>query len=80
MLYVGEGSKRDQWRLLHSLRVFSHSLHYPQSKWAFVVLLPKWVDLCMFWDPVGLSNELSCEAGSFSYCHLNPHRCFQSVF
>ena len=28
--------------------------------------------------PVGLSNELSCEAGSFSHCYLNPHRCFQS--
>ena len=26
---------------------------------------------------MGLSNRLSCEAGSFS-CHLNPHRCFQS--
>ena len=26
---------------------------------------------------MGLSNELSCEAGSFS-CHLNPHRFFQS--
>ena len=26
---------------------------------------------------MGLSNELSCEAGSFSCCHLNPHRCFQ---
>ena len=25
------------------------------------------------------ANELSCEAGSFSHCHLNPHRCFQSV-
>ena len=43
------------------------------------MLLPKWVGLCMFWDPVGLSKELSCEAGSFSCCHLNPHRCFQSV-
>ena len=28
--------------------------------------------------PVGLSNELSCEAGSFSCCLLNPHGCFQS--
>ena len=27
---------------------------------------------------MGLSNELSCEAGSFSHRHLNPHRCFQS--
>ena len=26
---------------------------------------------------MGLSNELSCEAGSFFH-HLNPHRCFQS--
>ena len=31
----------------------------------------------MFWDPVGLSKELSCKAGSFSCC-LNPHRFFQS--
>ena len=27
---------------------------------------------------MGLSNELSCEAGSFSHYPLNPHRCFQS--
>ena len=27
---------------------------------------------------MGLSKELSCEAGSFSYCCLNLHRCFQS--
>ena len=27
---------------------------------------------------MGLSNKLSCEAGSFSHCCLNPHRCFQS--
>ena len=26
---------------------------------------------------MGLSNELSCEAGSFSCCRLNLHRCFQ---
>ena len=34
-----------------------------------------WVGLCIFLDPVGPSNELSCEAESFS-CHLNPHRIF----
>ena len=28
---------------------------------------------------MGLSNKLSCEAGSFSCYHLNPHRCFQPV-
>ena len=33
---------------------------------------------CMFLAPVGLSSELSCEAGSFSCCRLNPHGCFQS--
>ena len=27
---------------------------------------------------MGLSSELSYEAVSFSHCHLNPHRCFQS--
>ena len=26
---------------------------------------------------MGLSNKLLCEAGSFSCCCLNPHRCFQ---
>ena len=59
--------------------VFSHSLCYPQSNCALLVLLPKWVGLCIFEDTVGLSNKLSCEAGSFSPCHLNPHRCFQLV-
>ena len=53
------------------------SLRYPQSNWALLVLLPKWVGLCMFWDPVGLSKELSCEAWSFSCC-LTPQRFFQS--
>ena len=27
---------------------------------------------------MGLSSELSCEAGGFSHCHLNPYSCFQS--
>ena len=30
--------------------------------------------------PVGLSNKLSCEAGSFSCCRLNPHRRFGVLF
>ena len=29
---------------------------------------------------MGLSNELSCEAGSFSCCHLNPHGFFNQRF
>ena len=54
-LYVREGSKREQWRLLCSLPVFSHSLRLPQSNWAPLVLLPEWVGLCTFSAPVGVS-------------------------
>ena len=39
-LSVGEGSEREQWCLLYSLPDFSHSLRYPQSNWALLVLLP----------------------------------------
>ena len=42
-----------------------------------LVLIPGSLGLCTFWDPMGLSNELSCEAGSFS-CHSTPHRLLQS--
>ena len=76
MLYVG--FEREQWHFLRSLPAFSHFPHYPQANWALLVLIPGWVGLCTFKDPVGLSNELSCEAWSFSHCHFNPHRCFQS--
>ena len=41
------GAKREQWHLLLSLLDFSHSLHYPQSNWAPLVLIPEWVGLCM---------------------------------
>ena len=77
-LQVGEGSEREQWHLLYYLPDFCHSLHYPQSNWAPLVLIPQWVSLCAFQDPVCLSNELSYEAGSFSCCCLNPHGCFHS--
>ena len=75
-LYVGEGSEREQCCLFSSLPAFSHFPCYPQANWALLVLIPKWVGLCMFQDPVGLSNELSCETGSFS-CH---RLVFQSEF
>ena len=52
--------------MLHSLLDFSHSLRHPQSNWALLVLIPEWVGLCTLKAPVGLSNKLSCEAGSFS--------------
>ena len=34
--------------------------------------------LCTAQAPVGLSNDLSCEAGSLSCCCPNPHGHFQS--
>ena len=64
---------------LASLSAMGFSPQYPQSNWAFLVQLPEWVSLCMFYTPVSLSNELSCEDGRFSRCCLNPHRCFQSM-
>ena len=56
---------------------FSYFLQYPQANWALVVLIPRWVVLCTFQGPMGLSKELSCEAGSLSH-HLNHHRFFHS--
>ena len=57
---MGERSDREQWCLLHSLLVFSHSLCYPQANWAFLVLIPGWVMLvdalyCCMWarGPIG---------------------------
>ena len=58
MLYVGEGSEREQWRLLHSVPVFSHSPRYPPSNWAFLVLLPKWVG-CVHSRPLWVSPTKS---------------------
>ena len=63
--------------LLARLSAFSHFCHYPQANWAILVLSPMWVGLCTFQDPVGLSNELFCEAEHFSHC-LNCHRFFHS--
>ena len=61
--------------VLRSLPDCSHFPHYPQSNWALLMPIPSvWV--CVY--SLGLSNKLFCEAGSFSCCRLNPHRCFQS--
>ena len=40
------GAKREQWRPLHSPPGFSHSLRFPQSNWAPLMLVPEWVGLC----------------------------------
>ena len=42
----GGGAEREQWHPLHSVPDFSHSLCYPQSNWAPLVLVPEWVGLC----------------------------------
>ena len=65
----------EKCHLFSSLLPFSHFCHYPRANWAFLVLILGWVGFCTFQDPVDLSSELSCEAGSFSCCH-NPHRFF----
>ena len=44
------------------------------------MLVPEWVGLRTPQAPVGLSKELSCEAGSFSHCHFNSHGCFNQRF
>ena len=65
----GGGAEREQWHPLHSPLDFNLSLRYSQSNWAPLVLVPEWV---------GLSNDLSREAGSLSCCRPNSHRRFQS--
>ena len=45
VLYVGEGSEREQCHLLSSLLVFSHFFSYPQSNQALLLLIPGWVGL-----------------------------------
>ena len=72
---VREGAMLLAW-LLSCLKSLSH---YPHSNWALLVLIPGWVGLCMFWDPVGPSNELSCEAVSFSH-HCNLHKFYSQRF
>ena len=52
----------------------------PTIKWAPLVLVPEWVGLCTLYAPVGLSNELSCEAGSFSCCRPTPTGVFTQRF
>ena len=48
--------------MAHSPPDFHLSLRYPQSNWAPLVLVPEWLGLCTPQAPVGLSNDLFCEA------------------
>ena len=45
--------------MLHCLPDFSHSLHYPQSNWAPLVLIPVWVGLCTRSRPLWVSPTTS---------------------
>ena len=49
--------------MLHSLPVFSHFPPLPTSKFGLSGAASQVGGLCMFCDPVGLCNDLSCEAG-----------------
>ena len=62
-----------------ALAGFQYFPCYLQANWALLVQILGWVILCMFLDPVGLSNKLSCEAGSFSHprSYHSPHRFLQ---
>ena len=48
VLYVAEGSEREQRHLLGSWLAFSHFPCYPQAIWPLLVLIPRWVGVCMF--------------------------------
>ena len=76
-LICAKHSARHKRQMMKQSQSLSHFHHYPQANWALLVLIPGWVGLCTFQDPVGLSNELSYEVGSFS-CHFNPHRFLHS--
>ena len=64
----GGGVQEGTMLLARLSLAFSHFLCYPQANWALLILIHRWVGLCTFWDPGGLSNKLSCEAGNFSRC------------
>ena len=76
MLYVGEGLRGRMAPAPLSTGFQSFTLL--PTNWAPLVLVPEWVGLCTPQAPVGLSNDLSCEAGSLSCCRPNPHGRFQS--
>ena len=77
MLYVGEGSEREQCPLLSSRPAFSRLPHYLQ-------IGPFW---CWFWGgcfvyvlgPCGSLQKLSCEAGFFSHWS-NPTEFYRQRF
>ena len=58
----------------------SGEIQYPQSNWAPLVLVLEWVGLGTLWAPVGLSNDLSCEAGNLSCCCPTPTGAFNQRF
>ena len=81
---VRDGSDREQWCLLCSLPVFSHSLHYPQAKWAFLVLLPQWVGLCssrtLWVSPTTSPARLGVSPAAASTCTGVFNQRFEALF
>ena len=77
----GGGAKREQWHLLHSLPDFSHSLRYPQSNWAPVVLIPEWVGSRPLWvSPKKSPMRLGVSPTDTSTCTGVFNQRFEALF
>ena len=78
MLYVGEGLRGSNGARSTLLRIsIFHSATHNQTGplWCW---FPSGCACARSRPHVGLSNDLSCEAGSLSCCRPNPHGRFQS--
>ena len=78
MLYVGKGSDRGIVPFVQLSASFQLLPPLPTSKLGPSGAYSRVGGLVYNLGPCGLSNELSCEAGSVSCYHLNPHACFES--
>ena len=77
-LYMGEGSEKEQCHLLCSLPVFSHFPCYPQSNWALLVLIPRWVGFVYVLGPCRSLQWTLLWVWEFLPLLPKPPRCFQS--
>ena len=76
----GGGVREGTLPLAQLLTGFLSLLPLPTANWALLVLIPGWVGLCMFQDPVGLSNELSCRLGVSPTAISTPTGVFSQRF
>ena len=80
VLYVREGSEREQCHLLGSPPPFSYFPCFSQVNWALscaaVAQIHRLLGWCMFLGSMGPSSRLSCEAGSFLPLPPQPPQVF----